>query len=174
MHFNTFQMSVTQKAFMEAERLTGRFYYFSPEAFNIHRYDVKNLPYLESHEVVEEAFAHLCRYQYQKHPEAPAEDGYHFYRICLQDNRILDAVERAGSFIKLGPLMLYIATHELVHVVRFDQGASDFDASPKEKEREEDRVHDITRQILKSVLYPDLKLVLDCFSNDYRIGDLYN
>jgi len=174
MNFNTFQMSVAKKAFMDAERLTGRYYYPSPEAFNIHRYDVKNLPYLEAHEVVEKAFAHLCRYQYQKHQEVQTEDGYHFYRVCLQDDRILDAVERASSFIKLNPLMLYIATHELVHVVRFDRGESEFDAPPEQKEQEEDKVHDITRQILKSVVYPDLKLVIDCFSDNYRIGDLYN
>jgi hypothetical protein len=174
MNFNTFQMSVAKKAFIDAERLTGRYYYPSPEAFDIHRYDVKTLPYLEAHEVVELAFAHLCRYQYQKHQEAQAPDGFHFYRICLQDNRILDAVERAASFIKLNPLMLYIATHELVHVVRFDRGESEFDASPEQKQEEEDKVHDITRQILKPVLYPELKLVVDCFSDSYRIGDLYH
>jgi hypothetical protein len=95
----------------------------------------------------------------------------HFYRICLQDNRILDAVERAGSFIRLTPLMLYIAAHELVHVIRFDRDHIDFNASREEKQQEEEKVDGITRDMLRSVANPDLNLVLECFSNRYKIGD---
>jgi hypothetical protein len=96
----------------------------------------------------------------------------HFYRICLQDDRILDAVERAHSFIRLSPLLLYIAAHELVHVIRFDRGEGNFDALEEEKSDEEEKVHRITRNLLKPTIDSELNLVLDCFSNIYRIGDL--
>ena len=134
-------------------------------------YDVKTLAYLDQHEVRKEAFAHLCKYEIDTEQE-PEARGLHFYRICLQDDRILDAVERANSFIRLSPLLLYIAAHELVHVVRFERGEVNFDASEKQKSEEEETVHRITRNLLRPMTDPDLNLVLDCFSNRYRIGDL--
>ena len=78
------------------------------------------------------------------------------------------------SFIRFFPLMLYIATHELVHILRFNNGECDFDMPFEEREREEDRVHRITRDVLTPVVNSELNLVLECFSNDYRIGDLFN
>ena len=171
MFFNASQLSTANQAFIQAEKWAGRFFGIDSEQFSAYRYDVKTLPYLAAHEVNDGAFAHLCRYRFEKHrPERP--EDFHFYRVCLQDDRILDAVERAISFIKLDPLMLYIATHELVHVIRFDRGEIDFDAPQPEKEREEERVHDITKYILKPLPNPDLKLVIDCFSNQYQIGDM--
>ena len=172
-YFNTEQISLAGRTFSQAEKMAGWYFRIGPAEWRERRYDVKTLAFLEKHEVREGTFAHLCKYQFRKEPEGK-DRGFHFYRICLQDDRILDAIERASYFIKLNPLMLYIATHELVHVVRFDRGESDFDASPEQKQQEEDKVHDITRQILKPVLYPELKLVVDCFSDRYRIGDLYN
>ncbi len=172
MYFNSFQMSLAGGAFQQAEKLAGRHFRISPEAMKEYRYDVKTLAYLDRHEVSTQAFAHLCKYHYQKTDGAGPERDLHFYRICLQDNRILDAVERASSFIKLRPLMLYIAAHELVHVIRFDEGAIDFDAPREEKLREEEKVHEITREMLAPASHPDLSLVLECFSNRYQIGDL--
>ena len=173
MYFNAPQTSLTKRAFAHAEKLAMQYFRLSHEEL-AHWYDVKTLVYLEDHEVNERAFAHLCKYHYQKGQEANNRDSFHFYRICLQDNRILDAVERANSFIKLNPLMLYIATHELVHVIRFECGEGNFDAPREEKEEEEKKVHGITRSMLQPLVYPDLTLVLDCFSNRYKIGDLFN
>jgi hypothetical protein len=172
MYFNPLQMSVTDKAFRDAEKIAGRYFHLEPEKMKQHRYDVKTLAYLEDHEVRDGAFAHLCKYNYSKDEGNGGGSGdFHFYRICLQDNRILGAVERGHSFIKLIPLMMYIATHELVHIVRFDSGEAAFDAQPEEKEREEENVHAITRDILRSTMYPELDMVLECFSNRYKLGD---
>ena len=167
-------MTQAKGAFQHAEKLTSHYFRLSQDKMQSHRYDVKTLAYLEDHEVKDGAFAHLCKYHYGKDEKENHLSGYHFYRICLQDNRILNAVERGGSFIKLKPLMLYIAAHELVHIIRFDTGEIDFNASFEEKEQEEERVHTITRDILQSSMYPDLKIVLDCFSKRYKIGDFFN
>jgi hypothetical protein len=176
-YFNPAQISLAGSVFQHAERLTSEYFRLSPETVKAHRYDVKTLAFLEEHEVRKGAFAHLCKYHYHKE-EGPGqaqeqERGFHFYRICLQDDRILDAVERAHSFIRLGPLMLYIAAHELVHVIRFDNGETAFDLSVDEKRQEEEKVHSITRDMLQSSLNTDLKLVLDCFSSRYQIGDMF-
>lgn len=168
--FSPSQISLAGRAFCLAEKMAGRYFGIGPAAWKGHRYDVKTLAYLNEHEVREEAFAHLCRYEYGT-AAGPAAAPLHFYRICLQDNRILDAVDRAHSFIRLSPLLLYIAAHELVHVVRFERGEGNFEAPEEEKEDEEEKVHWITRQLLRPVGDPGLKLVLECFSNEYRLGD---
>ena len=178
-YFNPAQISLAGSVFQHAERLTSEYFRLSPEKFKSHRYDVKTLAFLEEHEVRKGAFAHLCKYHYHKEEgqvqeqQQGQERGFHFYRICLQDDRILDAVERAHSFIRLNSLMLYIAAHELVHVIRFDNGQTAFDLSVDEKREEEEKVHGITRDMLQSSLNPDLKLVLDCFSSRYHIGDMF-
>jgi hypothetical protein len=174
MYFNPLQLTMANSAFQHAEKLAGQYFRLSPDKMRSHCYDVKTLAYLDNHEVKDGAFAHLCKYHYKREKKAGSQEGFHFYKICLQDNRILDAVERASSFIKLTPLMLYIAAHELVHIVRFDTGEVEFDAPLEEKEREEEKVHAITRDMLQSGISTDLKLVIDCFSNRYKIGDIFN
>lgn len=168
-YFNAAQISLAGRSFAQAEKLAGGYFRLNPGQWKAHRYDVKTLAYLDEHEVREDAFAHLCKYGYDEEPEGGES---HFYRICLQDERILDAVERANSFIRLQPLLLYIAAHELVHVIRFDRGEGNFNATDEEKSGEEGMVHRITRNLLKPITDTDMNLVLECFSDRYRIGDL--
>lgn len=170
------ERSWVAQTFSYAERLTGKFFEIEPQKWLARRYDVKTLVQLENHEVNESAFAHLCKYSA---PSPQADDkealrGLHFYRVCLQDNRILDAIERGSSYIKLAPLLLYIATHELVHILRFERGESDFDMPVEERGEEEGRVDAITRNILSPRAGHELNLVLDCFGDSYRIGDASN
>ncbi len=170
-YFNTEQISLSGNTFAKAEKMAGLYFGIAPGEWGKRRYDVKTLAFLEKHEVREGAFAHLCKYELQKEKNSK-DERLHFYRICLQDNRILDAVDRAHSFIRLSPLLLYIAAHELVHIIRFERGEGNFDAAAQERSDEEEKVHRITRNLLKPVTDSDLNLVLDCFSNRYRIGDL--
>ncbi len=57
-------------------------------------------------------------------------------------------------------------------MIRFDRGEGNFDAPDDEKSGEEEKVHRITRNLLKPITDTDLNLVLDCFSDRYQIGDL--
>ncbi len=173
MPFSMSQISGVNKLFSSAEELVGRFFRLSTDEVRANRYEVGTLATLQRHELTDSAFAHLCKYYYQKAADEKDPSNFHFYRICLQDDRILDAVKRAGSFIKLAPLMLYIATHELVHIIRFNRGDSDFDVSTKAKMLEERRVDSITREILKPAADTDMTLVMDCFSSKYKIDTLY-
>lgn len=174
MLFGPEQIACTRNAFQSAERLAGRYFGFSLDDWVRHPYDVRTLALLREHEVNSSVFAQLCRYG-AGHPEAaPRLKGGDFYRICIQDDRVLDAVHRSASFIRFVPLMLYIAVHELVHIVRFCRGESDFDMPPPERISEEKRVHEITRRVLRPVANPELDLVLQCFSDDYVIEGIYN
>ncbi|MEN6466831.1 MAG: hypothetical protein ABFD62_16765 [Syntrophaceae bacterium] len=167
MYFSRPQKSVINRVFSRAENLVGGYYRLSPGQMKAHQYDVRTLAKLEKHEVSDNAFAHLCKYEIG--PEGKST-GAGFYRICLQDNRILEAVERGTPFIRFPSLMTYIAVHELVHVVRFNNGESDFDLSRSEREIEEEKVHRITRNVLQGVSNPGFGLVLDCFSSRYKIN----
>jgi hypothetical protein len=167
-YFSRPQKSVINKVFSRAENLVGGYYRLSPEQMKAHQYDVRTLAKLERHEVSENAFAHLCKYEIGG--LASKNTGAGFYRICLQDNRILEAVQRGNPFIQFPSLMTYIAVHELIHVVRFNNGESDFDLSHIERELEEGKVHRITRNVLQGVSSPGFGLVLDCFSSRYKIN----
>jgi hypothetical protein len=173
-YFNPSQMSIANSAFSHGERLVGKHFRLSQDGMKNYRYDVKTLAYLENHEVDDKAFAHICKYQRSEEDDNCRANGLYFYRICLQDNRILSAVERSNPFIKLDPLMLYIATHELVHVIRFDSGQVDFDAPLQDKKLEEEKVHAITKDMLQQIMNPGMRLVLDCFSSRYKIGNMFN
>jgi len=169
-YFNAAQLPLANKAFNDAEKLVSRNFRISENQLKKSRYDVKTLAYLEPSEIKEGAFAQLCKYAWEK-PEASTKkssETFDFYSICLQDNIILDAVERASPFIKFNPLMLYIAVHELIHVLRFANGEIDFDASEEKKEQEETLVHNLTKFALQPVKHHDLDIVLDCFSSDLR------
>ena len=174
MYFDASQISQANWAFAHAEKVAARHYRMSDDRLKALRYDIKTLAYLEEQEINERVFAQLCRYNYETERGEDEEKGFYFYRVCLHDNRILDAVNRTSAFIKLPPLLLYIAAHELVHVIRFDAGEENFEAAPEEKQQEEQRVHAITQNMLSSLFYPGLKPVLDCFSDRLQIGDLLN
>jgi len=174
MYFNKSEISLIKNAFNRAEKLAEGHFRLGPGGLGDHRYEVKTLAHLDDHEINEGAFAHLCRYWRQKGEDADHPDNFYFFKVCLQDDRIVDAVKRGEPFIKMAPLLLYIATHELVHVIRFTSGDSDFDAPLEEKMREEEKVHAITRDMLRPIADSDLALVLDCFSDKYQIGDILN
>ncbi|MCK9275405.1 MAG: hypothetical protein M0P57_09965 [Syntrophales bacterium] len=174
MYFSPEQISTISWSFGQAEKLAERYFDLGWGGFKSLKYDVKTRFNLEDHEINDRAFAHLCRYFYQKNNDAGHPDNFYFFKVCLQDNRILNAVERSSSFIKLAPLMLYIAMHELVHVVRFNGGEIDFDAPLDEKVIEEEKVHSITRSILHPIATTEMKLVIDCFNDRLHIGDIFS
>jgi hypothetical protein len=69
--------------------------------------------------------------------------------------------------------MLYIAVHELVHVIRFASGLADFEAPRAERLQEEEKVDQITRSVLRPAADKDMGLVLDCFSSRYSLLESY-
>ena len=176
LYFNTLQVPMAKRAFNDAEKLVSNQFRLSEPELKKNKYEVKTLAYLNEQEIKDGTFAHLCKYTYEKADgfDESRKDGFDFYRICLQDNNILDAVERANPFIKLSPLMLYIAVHELIHVLRFSNGEIDFYADNEDKEKEEVIVHNLTRAALQTVKGYDLEIVLDCFSSNFKNFDIFN
>ena len=145
-----------------AERLTGRCYGIAAHEWKFYPYDIRTLKQLRREEVTDRGFAQLAKYSLAE-DHRPREDRVsEFYRICVQDHVILQALHRRGD-VTLRPLLLYVMTHELVHVVRFSRSMQDYSVRGLERQQEEKEVHDITYQLLKDVDYDRLEEVIKAY-----------
>lgn len=116
--------------------------------------------YLAAHERVAEAFAQVLCYLVQKEDARPQDH----YRVCVQDHNILRALAGEDRDI-LFPLLVYVLTHELIHVVRFTQFLQLYQADPERKEREEVTVHGLTHEILNQRNLEHMPLVLEFYGH---------
>ncbi len=142
-----------------AEELVSNFYKMSANEWLHPKYDVKTLADLSRGEIVDGPFAQIIRYEGQLKDTSLGSTTYDFYKVCLQDHAILSALEERSG-LKLFPFVLYIVTHELIHIVRFSKFLQNFDASSEEKMQEEKRVHKYTHEILNPVRLGGLHFVL--------------
>ncbi len=86
---------------------------------------------------------------------------FDFYRIELNDQRILEAAERENLTKNLYPFFVYILTHEMIHMVRLSSILNGSDTILPCNETEEHRVHRISRKILSGSRH--LQPILDRF-----------
>ncbi len=168
--FNDDDILTMSEALDIAEDATGNFYKFSLGQWKRHRYDVKTLSSLEANEIAQQAFALLNKGSRAISGFESNMKGRDFYCICLQDNQILKALNRDGA-LGLLPLLVYVFTHELIHIVRFCNFFQRFDVSGKEKDKEEAIVHETTFEVLENLALPKLDYVLDSYQG-HRICDM--
>lgn len=157
--FDRPQIDIVTNAVSLAEELVSNYYKMSASQWLRQRYDIKTLKDLESSEIVHGPFAQIIRYRGRRKDCSLESDAYDFYKICLQDHAILAAIKETPE-LELLPFMLYIATHELIHIVRFSRFLRGFDATENERLEEEARVHGITREILEPLRLSGLRRVL--------------
>ncbi len=124
-------------------------------------YEVKTLKETAADERPGHAFAHLVRYGKGVKDKSRGSDApLDFYRICLHDHRILTATEKKGLF-DLKPFLVYILSHELLHITRFAGFRCHMDS--RRRGIEEGIVHRLTGTILKSVPLSGLGQVVSYF-----------
>ncbi len=128
-----------------AEDVVSDYYRFS-ESFWIDkgRWELKTLVELKAREVTDKALAQIIKYS------GPAGSGHRdrdFYRICLQDHRLLSVCRGGG--LDLYALLCYVVSHELIHVVRFARHDQLFEAPEKARREEELLVHNLACRLLK-------------------------
>jgi len=153
-----------------AEEKTGDFYKFSFGQWKRHHYDVKTLPVLKDEEIISHAFALLNKGTRVITNFESRSRKRDFYFICLQDHQILKALRRDQN-LSLLPLLVYIFTHELVHIVRFCNFSQRFDISGERREKEERIVHSATFEILKDLPLSRMDYVLESYQN-HRMCEL--
>jgi hypothetical protein len=125
---------------------------------------------LRANEIAQQAFALLNKGARAVHDFESKTKNRDFYFICLQDHQILNALNRDRA-LGLLPLLVYVFTHELVHIVRFCNFFQRFDISGTEKEKEETVVHETTFEILENLALPKLNYVLDSYQG-HRIFEM--
>ena len=152
-----------------AEDLTGKFYCIPGREWPRYPCEIRTLAEGPGPEAP--AFADVVRMV--PGPEAARQDGLgQLFRIRLRDDAILEAVERRGDGVELFPLLLYIVTHELVHVVRFGSGFAPYHAAEHRRWQEEERVHAITRGVLRPVADASVRKVIELYGDEPAIPAL--
>jgi len=161
--FKSEQLHTVNNAVAMAEELVSNAYKMSENQWLRRRYDVSTLAELDHAEIVKGPFAQVIRFSGRLKGTSLGSAAYDYYKICLQDHSILDALQQSPG-MQIFPLVLYITTHELIHIVRFSKFLQSLDAPPEETLAEEKRVHAKTRKILIPVNMAGLAEVLEFYS----------
>ena len=167
---NTFtpeQIIIVNQAAAMAEELVSNHYKMSLTEWKRPRYDFKTLADLDPDEIVDGPLAQIVRYEGKPKHTFLNSSTYDFYKICFQDHAIVKLLAQNPSIMLLS-LVLYITTHELIHIVRFSKFLQNFHASHDEKQSEEKRVHDKTHEILSDIKLCGMSEVFE-FSKSWRI-----
>lgn len=160
--FGQHEIITVSDALEIAEDATGDFFKASIGQPRRYGYDVKTLSSLNQKEISSFALAVLNKGMRALNDFDPRTKMRDFYFICLQDHLILRALKRDKN-LSLLPFLVYIFTHELVHIVRFCNFSRRFNATSKERAEEEEIVHSLTFDILKKFTMADLDYVLDSY-----------
>jgi hypothetical protein len=158
-----------REALVVAEEMTSDFFKLTSRQWLTARYDISTLAHLRVEEVSPHALALVAKYDGCPPGRVLRSASFDFYRVCLQDHNILKALAFRKD-LKLFPLLCYILTHELVHIVRFSRFEALFDASPQEMDAEEARVHRLTWKILAPLSILDLGPVIRYYENQWQGG----
>jgi len=166
-YFNKNQLSVVGDALDIAEDMTSNYFKLSLLHWKRNRFDIKTLSSLFGEEIKDNVFALLKKYSSDGKAEIEALNKRgEFYLIYLQDHHILQALQR-DSNISLLPLLAYILTHELVHIVRFCKFHVRFDTQEESNRIEEEKiVNHTTFEILKQLSLPHLTYILGSYNPD--------
>ncbi|HOV85805.1 MAG TPA: hypothetical protein PLM79_05550 [Syntrophobacteraceae bacterium] len=166
--FGEEEIAVLRESVEISEELISDFFKISTSEWKRYRYDIQSLKDLADGEITDHAFAQIRRYQRSPHLRLRGSEPGDYFKICLQDHVIRQAIVR-DAHVRLFPLTAYIATHELIHVVRFARFLQSFDSTPAEQLAEEKRVHVLTEQLLAHCKIPGLAEVLGAFRECYTM-----
>ena len=150
------------EALYVSEDIVNNYFWVSDRFWAKNSYEICTLKEAKGREYPGKSFAHLIIYSTDFWAKKGARDNHRHYRICLNDFKMLQ--ETAGGEKKhLFPLLIYILTHELIHIVRFAK----FECLPvmDKKEIEERRVHELTQNMLPLNKVKGLKQVIDKFKH---------
>ena len=171
-HFHPHHLELLKEAAVIAEEVTSEFYKLSASHWRRARYDILTLKALRAEEISPHALALVAKYGGQPQDRLLRSAAFDFYRVCLQDHNILKTLEHCRD-LSLFPLLLYIVTHELVHIVRFSQFLALFESPEDHKPAEERRVHGLTRKILAPLKIQDLSPVIQYYDDKLQGGWKY-
>jgi hypothetical protein len=165
--FNKNQLHILGDAVEIAEDMTSNYFRLTLSHWKKHPFEIRTFANLNGNLIKDDAFALLRRCEKEDNEKQKQVNKIRqFYIIFLQDNQILRAIQRDRK-LKLLPLLAYIITHELVHIIRFCKFQIMFETQEKEKRiKEEKIVHQTTNLILKELSLPNMPYILGYYSPD--------
>jgi hypothetical protein len=158
--FNLDQLALMHKCLQRSEELVSRAFAIPALPSLQYPYEVATASDLAAHERATKALAHLVIYQ-RSRPRGLEN----LYRICLQDEVILNRLQTGSQVDGLSALLVYILTHELVHVVRFQRAEQSFSAKRGVRQQEEDLVHQLTLNLLRQAGASHWEYLDQCYGN---------
>ncbi|WP_457553473.1 hypothetical protein [Desulfobacula sp.] len=169
-HFNAQERLKVDEAVKLSEELVNNHFKMSSGQWLKNRYDIKTAKDLAFHECVDGPFAQVIKYEGRKKDATLRSSSFSLYRVCLQDNAILTMVLKRKD-LSLDPFLLYILTHELVHIVRFSKFKQRYENKNEADVTldEERKVHVLTHAILKSVSVSGLSKVFEFYKDWFLI-----
>jgi hypothetical protein len=170
--FHQHHKELLKDAAVIAEEATSDFFKLSPCHWRRARYDILTLEALRAEEISSHALALVAKYDGRPADRLLRSAAFDFYRVCLQDHNILKTLKHVND-LSLFPLLLYIVTHELVHIIRFSQFLALFEAPEEHKQVEEQRVHRLTQKILAPLKIRDLPPVMRYYDDRIQGGLQY-
>ena len=171
-YFHQHHKELLNEAAVIAEEVTSDFFKLSPSHWRRARYDILTMEALRAEEISPHALALVAKYNGRPQDRLLRSAVFDFYRVCLQDHNILKTLKHVDN-LSLFPLLLYIVTHELVHIVRFSQFLALFEAPEEHKQEEENRVHRLTQKILAPLKFRDLPPVMQYYDERTQGGLQY-
>jgi len=145
----------------EAEHHTSRYYCIPPFRWSKLRYDLLTREDTEWEPLPERILARIQRLSIARRRSGEPLD---FYRIILNDPSILDAVRREDLHSDFYPFLVYILTHEMVHLVRMSHILESAHEDPEARTGEESRVRRISSQILSRSAWSRFDPILEKFA----------
>lgn len=161
--FDYWQIHQLDQAIDISEDIVGDYFKISTSQWRHYRYDIRSLKDLLPEEIIDTAYAQILKYT--QHPQERFRGSFRgeYFKVCLQDHVILRTLNTCKNLLFV-PFMIYIVTHELIHIVRFAKFIQSFLASQKERDKEEQIVHELTRELLKKRKISGMEEVLRFFS----------
>lgn len=156
--FNPAQLRIVSRARQRAASLVSDYYRVAPREWLQMPYEVRTLRALDSSEITDAALAQTVCYAFKRQAGSIVVKEGDLFRICLQDHRILGAVRDLQ--LELESLLMYVLTHELIHVVRFGQRLQNIDLPQELRSYEERKVEQTTRTILAKAGDPHMDRIL--------------
>jgi hypothetical protein len=166
--FNDQQIPLLDHAIDIAEDIVGDYFKISTSQWRHYRYDIRSLKDLSPEEITDTAYAQILRYA--QHPKERLRGSFRgeYFKVCLQDHVILRTLNTHRNLLFV-PFLVYIVTHELIHIVRFARFLQSFIAKETEQIEEEQRVHGLTRELLKKRKISGMESILRFFSDHLPI-----
>ncbi len=164
--FSERELLIVDEAAKVSEELVNNFFKMSSGQWLKNRYDIKTAKDLASHERVNGPVAQVIKYEARKKEVSLSSSTFNLYKVCVQDDAVLSTIEKKGS-MSLGSFLLYVITHELVHVVRFSKYQQRYENKNEADVTldEEKKVHQLTHSILNATSISGIGKVFEFYKD---------